>query len=333
MRWRRPHSRRSGGATTEQAWTAEDVDLVRRAVERAPSVLTPRPWTLEVRDRSAELHRHADQEQRGQDPEGRDRDLSCGAALTNLVLAIRYTGWAVEIRQSPEPADQAPGPDALAVVTCTHRQAPSSAEGQRFRAIPRQHSYRRPFHPQPLTHLARDALQTASREPAVHPRWMSQAQAPAFAALIVRAARFHRRDHHFHREVSMWTMSRQAPDEGPWAGADPEDPGAAEVPAGTNPSMPRLPDPDTLAAWVAEESLLSLSTSSDTHEDRVHAGAAMQQAWLAATSLGLVASAVTRPLHLERFRSALRDELGLPGYPQVLLRFGHPTVVPGQRRG
>lgn len=333
MRWRRPHSKRSGGTTTEQTWSDEDTALVRQAVARAPSVLTPPPWTLEFGDRTAALYRHADQEQRRQDPEGRDRDLSCGAALTNLVLAIRYTGWAVEVHQNDVAEPDASGErhGALAVVTRTHRQAPSSAEGQRFRAMPRQHNHRRPFDPEQLTHVSRQALESAARQPTVWPNWLSHSQAERLAALLARTARHHRRDHHFYRELAMWTSSRHPPDEGPWAGPSNEDPDA-EAPPDTPSAMPRLPDTETLAAWIAVESVLCLSTPSDTHEERVHAGSAMQQAWLTATSLGLVASAITRPLHLDRFRSALHEELGLPGNPQVLLRFGNATVVPGQRR-
>ncbi len=342
MRWRRPLPRRPGGALVGQAWTDEEAATVRQAVERAPSTRAPAPWSLQLGERTAHLREVTDADADQTDPDGRERGLACGAALTNLALAIRHTGWAIEIRQesAPREAGNAPsreGGDAdrdelMIVVTATHRQAPTATDGQRFRAIARQSSHRRPFQSRELSHLARDALETAGRSPAVSCGWVTQSQARALAVLLAEVARAYRRDHRFHRDVAMWTVTRDGPEASRWGPGEPAEDVSGRPATAASSAMPRLPGVDRLSSRIAEESILGLSTPSDTHEDHIHAGEAMQHAWLAATSLGLAASAITRPFHRARFRADLREQLGVPGHPQVLLRFGYPTVVPGQRR-
>jgi len=49
---------------------------------------------------------------------------------------------------------------------------------------------------------------------------------------------------------------------------------------------------------------------------------------LAATAQGLVCSQLNQPIEFPALRQLLRDELRLPGWPQVILRLGYPAGSP-----
>ncbi|RCW40711.1 nitroreductase family protein [Halopolyspora algeriensis] len=329
MSRRRANPRRHGTAVDGPPWTAEETTVLDRAVDRAPSVHDTRPWSLTVQGRTATLYEWAEAKQDRHDPEGRDRHFSCGAALANLVLAVRSIGWATEVRQehSPDP------PDTVAAVTGTRREAPTATEGQRYRAITRRTTYHRIFEPRALSYLTRETLLAAATSPQVYSRWvMGGTEASNVASLLAHAARTSRKDRSHSWELAMWSLGQ--PDEVPPGQGVPDDTsGSGGVrAAGSAAPAAWLPSEQQLGAWIGNESVLVLSTFSDGRHDHVSAGTAMQLAWLAATSLGLAASVITQPLHLPEVRSGLRERLGLPGQPQMLMRFGYPAFIPGPRR-
>ena len=75
--------------TAPAALTTEQLGVLARAVSRAPSVHNSQPWQLLVRGTEVDLLERRDVALRRHDPSGRDRLLSCGAAATNLQLAVR----------------------------------------------------------------------------------------------------------------------------------------------------------------------------------------------------------------------------------------------------
>jgi hypothetical protein len=64
-----------------------------------------------------------------------------------------------------------------------------------------------------------------------------------------------------------------------------------------------------------------------TGRDHLLAGMAMQRVWLTAVTHGLVASVLTKPLHLPDVRAGLIERLQLAGYPQLILRLGYPVTA------
>lgn len=133
-------------------WTPGEIDLVVAAVRAAPSVHNTRPWTLEFHEHGVSLFERFDRALPRHDPHGRDRLISCGAALSNLVLATRVLGWDPELTFLPDPAR----PDEVARLTIGGRREPSEVDITRHGAIVRRRSYRHPF--------------TAARGPAGRPR-------------------------------------------------------------------------------------------------------------------------------------------------------------------
>ena len=76
-----------------------------------------------------------------------------------------------------------------------------------------------------------------------------------------------------------------------------------------------------------------LQTAGDRPEDWLRGGQALMRVLLAAAADGYAASYLNQPLELPGLRQQLRDELRLDGWPQLILRLGHPAgTVPPQPR-
>ena len=305
-------------------WSEQEVEALAKAVRNAPSVHNTQPWSLRVLGSTATLHERPDLDLSWHDPQGRDRTISCGAALANLVLAVRNTGWAVDERLEPSEEE----PDVVACVLATRREAPTAVESQRYRAIIRRTSHRRAFERRGLSDATYEALRSPATSPDVYARWVTgEQEAFELARLLGYAARARRGDEHYQRELALWTQ--RTADAEPPEGLPSDAHAFGGVPAvGLVTSSGALPDEHVLASRIEDEAVLVLSTRDDSRSARLRLGEAMQLAWLEATSLGLATSVMTHPFQLSEVRRVLAERLGLPGTPWVVMRFGYPTVPP-----
>jgi hypothetical protein len=234
-----------------------------------------------------------------------------------MLLALRALGWVPEISLRPDRTRR----DEVARIVAGIRRAPTDAELARHRAIGRRHSYRRPFLATPVD---TGTPLTAHGVDGVELRVLSGVdETAAVAKLLAHAALGLRADRAYQRELSVWTAADEHP--GPGAGV--------AVAAGRNATLPwaglvrhstAVPDVETLTDRLGRERLLLVETPDDGPLDQVRAGMAMQTAWLTATDAGLVGSVLTQPFQLPEVRAGLVEALSLPGFPQLLLRLGHP---------
>lgn len=290
-------------------WSSTEIGVLARAVSHAPSVHNTQPWTMEARAESAELYERFDVALPHHDPTGRDRLISCGAALANLELAVRALGWAADTRLFPDSGH----PDLVAVVGTAGRKETTAAEVECYAAIFRRHSHRRPFNLHPVSRGTLRGLAGVVNEPGVQARVIDpRTECATLAELLDYAAGALRDDRGYQRELSSWSTG-PAGTTLPWGGL---------VRADTH-----VPDTVTLTERLMREGILVLLTPDDTRRDHLLAGVAMQQIWLSAITRGMVASVLTQPLHLHEVRSALIERLGLAGYPQLFLRLGHPATA------
>ncbi|WP_223840133.1 Acg family FMN-binding oxidoreductase [Saccharopolyspora pogona] len=319
MNWYPMLRRQLHEAADERPWTPEEVAALAEAVRRAPSVHNTQPWSLRVQGRAARLRMRSMPELVQHDPDGRNRRMSCGAAVANLAIAMRALGWATDVRWYTDEHGDGEG-----TVVGTYRQPPSAIDRQRRRAIDRRSSFRRPFADRRIPHLARTTVVAASTTQATWVHGPMEEQ--ALARLLAYAARAHHDDKNYQRELGAWIAPFS--DEGL-----PEDALSERgLPAiGLATGATRLPDQAQIAKWVAKESVLVFSTITDDPRDHLLAGEAAERAWLEATRLGLVASVMTQPLRLSEVRSALSDELDLGVVPQLLMRIGYPAAIPVPR--
>ncbi|NKQ52066.1 hypothetical protein HFP15_04140 [Amycolatopsis sp. K13G38] len=294
-------------------WSATEAGVLACAVDRSPSVHNTQPWSLETGEAMAELYERRDIVLPRHDPLGRDRTLSCGAALANLELALRAMGWATTTTLFPDPAQ----PELLARVLADGPHEADAEEVDLYSAIFRRRSYRAPFSLHQLSSQAVRTLADAATAGTEARPIDGATEAAALAELLLYSAEVLRDDRAYQRELIAWTAQfpepLRAPSTLPWAGL---------VRADT-----RLPDAITLTERLLAERLLVVLTPDDSKRDHVLAGEAMQRIWLTGIRAGLVASVLTQPLHLPETRSGLIDKLSLPGYPQVIIRFGYPVTA------
>jgi hypothetical protein len=83
-------------------WTLGEKNVIVTAAATAPSVHNTQPWVLELHDEGrAELYVRLERALPHHDPLGRDRLISCGAALQHVLLAMRVLGWVPETTLFP----------------------------------------------------------------------------------------------------------------------------------------------------------------------------------------------------------------------------------------
>lgn len=302
-------------------WTRAEVGVLVRAVSNAPSVHDTMPWFLETRDHCAELYENVERWLPHHDPTGRDRLISCGAALANLRLAVRSLGWCFDVELYPERRS-----DLVARLTTTARQTVTERELARYWSMFRRRSYRKPFVAEPVTEAELSDVVDAGEGEGVRLRRVEPDECRSLATLFCYAADVLRADKGYQRELDAWTRRYArcvgAADAGPRGRPQDTLPWAGLVGRGT-----RLPDVPTLTRRLAAETLFVVVSDTDTVADHVRAGEAMQRAWLTLVSDGLAGAVLTQALHLNEVRSGMVDRLRLAGYPQVLLRVGRPEAV------
>lgn len=292
-------------------WSGSEVGVLARAVSHAPSVHDTQPWALEAHAEEAELYERFEAALPRHDPSGRDRTISCGAALTNLELAVRALGWETEVSLFPESVR----PDLVARVRAAGRKETAATEVERYAAIFRRHSYREPFSLHPVSRSMLRELAAVPDQPDVRVRVIDpRTESSTLAELFDYAAGVLRADRAYQRELAMWT---RGPSDStlPWGGLVRSD--------------TRVPDTVTLTERLMREGILVVLTTDDSRRDHLLAGVVIQQIWLDAITRGLVASMLTQPLQLREVRARLIGRLGLSGYPQLFLRVGSPVTAPG----
>lgn len=302
-------------------WSVGETDVLARTVVRAPSVGNTQPWALRLPDGEALLYAVP-----GRGPGGeagaRDVAISCGAAVANVELGMRVLGRDTEIELLPDRAQ----PDLLARVCVRGRRVPSDVDVHRYSAVARRCSYRYPFLAQPVSDYDRKDLVAAAAYEGVQGTVLAgEEQAAALAEVQACAAAEAQADPGDHDEVPLWTSGGEWPYQraGDVAGLGPP---ASSLPwAGLVRPGTTVLDLGRLRERLGTETVLVFHTAGDTAVDHLRTGIAMEHAWLAAVDMALAAAVQTRALHRPRPRRVLGDRLGLAGFPQLLMRVGHPA--------
>ncbi|MFL6123615.1 Acg family FMN-binding oxidoreductase [Actinophytocola sp.] len=301
-------------------WTSAEKQLITAATALAPSVHNTRPWVLEFHDEHISLYERLDRALPHHDPVGRDRLISCGAALEHVLLAARFLGRVVDI----DPRHDRAHPDEVVRVTATGRAEPSDGDRRRYRAISARRSHRGEFAARPVERDLRRELLGGHDVDGVGLRPVTEpGEVAVLARLLNHSALVLRADRAYQRELAAWTAPVRDPS--PGAGVSSATRRVATLPwAGLVRPTTAIPDVGFLADRLSRELLLLVQTPDDGRYDHVRAGMAAERTWLTATDAGLVGSVLTQPCQLHEVRAGLVESLSLAGFPQLLLRLGHP---------
>ncbi|MGB3438690.1 MAG: nitroreductase [Actinophytocola sp.] len=302
-------------------WTAGEKNLIADAVAHAPSVHNTQPWVLEFHDpRQVTLYERLDRTLPTHDPLGRDRLISCGAALEHALLTVRVLGWTADLALYANPAR----PDEIGRLTVTGRDEPSEVDLRRFGAIAGRRSHRKPFAAPPTDDERRTLLAAKGVDGVGLRPVRGRDELAVLAKLLHHTALVLRADRAYQRELSAWTAPVRDPL--PGTGVSAATRRVTTLPwAGLVRRTSAIPDTETLADRLRGELLLVVVTPDDGPHDHIRGGMAAAAVWLAATGAGLAGSILTQPFHLSEVRSGLVESLSLHGFPQLLLRFGQRT--------
>ena len=295
-------------------------NLIADAAVRAPSVHNTQPWVLELPDgeRVVELYERVDRALPRHDPLGRDRLISCGAALEHVRIAVRMLGWEPWVTLVPDPGRR----DLVARVHIDRRVTPSDEDTTAYAAIRERRSHRKPFAPVPVAEQTVAWLLAANHTDGTGVRPVrGEEEMRELARRLTYAAQVLRDDHAYQRELAAWTAAVRDPL--PGTGVSAALRRSATLPwAGLVRRTTAVPDEEVLATRLARECLLLVETLDDGPRGHVLAGAATESVWLAAVGAGLAGAVLTQPFQLSEVRAGLVEALRLNGFPQVLLRLG-----------
>jgi len=309
------------GAAEQAQLLATNAQYLIATAARAPSIHNSQPWRFRVGARAVELwcdprYKTLD------DPLGREMLISCGAALFGLRLAVRSLGYLPEVGLLPDSAQLR----LMARVSIGAAAPMNGLERQMLAAVPHRHTHRGPFLSGPLPAGLLAGLQNdALTEGATLALVGDGLSLDRLARLAAAAARVAGLDPGERDEIQRWTRSADNQARvGIPAAALTSGPPAADQP-GRLPQrdfdlgrgLGRLPGGGAPPAATA-----ILLTTDDRRADWLRAGQALQRLLLHAASAWVFASLYTQPLENPLIRELIRDQLALPGSPQMLLQLG-----------
>jgi len=282
------------GARPGEACPAQGATALSDAVRAAPELRQRARWRLRVLADGAELHAEPS---RGPtvDPIGRGRAIAGGAALRNMELAVANLGHGPQVRLLPDADD----PLHLATVVIGDGRHPDPTERLLHMAMPHRRSHPLPFAPRPVEAQLDARLHDATRRNGVRALTMGGDRLRTVGTVLAAAVTHRRGDEDQLADVVQWLSD-----------------GAGRTPRA---------DRAALIEQLERGALILVTTEADRPPDWLHAGWALQNAWLTAVSSGLVASVVGGVLDAPGVRAALAMRLGLDGCPQLLLRAGHKS--------
>jgi hypothetical protein len=297
------------------------------AAVAAPSVYNTQPWRIRYAGGEV-LELHADPRRRLKviDPRGRALHMSCGAALFNLRLAIRVTGYRPLVRLLPDPAR----PTLMATVRAVKVPAAPVTEAKLYAAIPLRHTNRYPFERRLVPPaICQELVEAARAERAT--LGVADAQTASYLVdLIGLADRELADDDDYRAELASWTSGARRADGVPWYTFGPRPSRNGGLPVRdfglTRPVHGRECD-----RFRGRPQLGVLMTRGDEPRDWLRAGQALQRVLLTATRYGVSASLLDQPLEL-RDRGRDLDGPHTAERIQTIIRFGYGPPVPSSPR-
>ena len=301
----------------------------------APSIHNTQPWLFRPLDDAIEIFADRSRQLPVTDPDGREMMISCGAALTNLIIAINHFGYEGWVQYRPEPGN----PDLLARVRIGRSRVADHWDESLFRSILRRRSVRRPFQLRPIPRdLQRRLIWLASE----YTCWVhfveSEADRSRIATFVEEAHHQQLQNPAYQAERSSWIGSGDHRSRNGSTRGSSDETGAPDVTRSTSDGAAL----ETGKVWQERDrdliqsspSLFVLGTSGDSPLDWLRAGEAIQRIILLIESDNISASFLNQPCQIPELREQVRRMSGRSGPPQLILRIGYNTGVgsPTSRR-
>lgn len=315
----------------------------------APSSHNTQPWLFRIiGDSIIELYADRTRCLPLVDPMDRALTISCGAALSHLLIAIRHFGYTYELELFP---DSNNSKDLLSrILVNDGRKEPKNEEDDLFEAISKRRTNRLKFEDRDLEESLLSRLKTVvitdedetegegGKEITV---WLHIAkeedEKDSLADLIAEGDRIQLSDKRFRRELASWIHSNRSHSKDGMPGYAF---GYNDIMSHMGPFVLRTFDigkgqaakDRQLAA--GSPTLAILGTRSDEPMDWLKTGIALSRMLLAAQTENVWSSFLNQPIEVPELRPKVQELVkGEKGFPQILLRMGYgKDIRPTPRR-
>jgi hypothetical protein len=262
------------------------------------------------------------------DPDGRQLHISVGAAVHHAVLALHGIGRRAHVSLIPDPSN----PDQLARITTHPSDAlPRPDDWALLHATRDRHTHRSAFAGGRLSKPLLVDLAGAAERQGAYVRYVELAgERRMLANLVAEATRRLEADPAYRREVLAWAGRREGDPDGLPASALPPPATGHEFRQRSFGPSPRL--------WIGEAEaehpdILMLWSPTDAPDAWLWTGMALSALLLTAACAGVAGGMLNQPIEIPSLREQIRQEMRLPGFPQILLRLGYAAgVTPTPRR-
>lgn len=298
----------------------------------APSGHNSQPWLFKIKPKEVDLLADRTRALPVVDPDDRELLISCGCALYNFRLALRYFGMSDLVDLLPDEENE----DHVATVRMGGPHQATETEKKLFQAIPHRRTNRHRFEERDVPEELLAELSAAAEEEGA---WLQVVRGDArltVADLIAEGDQRQMTDRRFRRELAAWihpnrTVSRD--------GMPAYAPGLSDIVESGGPFVLRTFEMgNTMAAIdhriaMGSPALAVLGTEGDTPLDWINAGQALSRVLLRGQAESIYASYLNQPIEVPALRPLLSSTVGRIGFPQLLLRMGYGTEVrPTPRR-
>lgn len=295
----------------------------------APSGHNTQPWIFEVHDESLNLYADRTRALPVIDPDDRELIISCGAALTNLVVAMKYFGYEPDIHFFPSDSDN----DLLASVTVKTRDyEPSDLDKILFKAITTRRTNRLPFAEEVIDGITQQKLVAIVSED-INVRFNiidNNNTREEIIKLIEHGDKIQSQNKSFCRELAQWVHPNRSNSKDGIPGyafgmGDLISFGSpffignlnwGDIQAGRDRNLVK-----------GSPVLAMLETKNDKPADWLFTGIALSRLLLRASSEGIAASYLNQPLEVSELYGKLKEITGTSYYPQLILRMGYGKEV------
>jgi len=293
----------------------------------APSRHNAQPWLFHVQGNTVELYADRSRALPVTDPDGREMIISCGAALANLLIAMRHFGYAaiVEMYSTSEK------PDLLVRVILEKGGTAPEEVHTLFHAILQRRTNRQLFKDRPVPESLLAAFEDiAGREGTIFQVVQSEEARYTLASLIATGDRIFWGDERFRQEIAAWTrpVESQSNDGVPAYALGRGDMASYLGPLRIRTFMDHEEASQDQHLAVGSPVLAVLWTFTDSWFDWLAAGQAVEKILLHARAAGVWASFFSQPIEIAALRKEIRDMFGRTDFPQLVLRMGYGAEVP-----
>lgn len=295
----------------------------------APSGHNTQPWVFEVHDESLNLYADRTRALPVIDPDDRELIISCGAALTNLIYAMKYFGFEPEIKFFPSDEDN----DLLASVSIKTRDyEPTEEEKVFLKAIQKRRTNRLPFAEDIIDGITKQRLMTITTEDK-DVRFTiidDSASKEEIIKLIEQGDKIQSQNKSFCRELAQWVHPNRSNSKDGIPGyafgmGDLISYGSpffignlnwGDIQAGRDRNLVK-----------GSPVLAVIETKKDKPYEWLKTGMALERILLKAASEGIAASYLNQPLEVPELFEKLKETIKTPNYPQMILRMGYGKEV------